>query len=134
MSFFTGDNNKLLKAAALGLILSVVFTGLLSCIFALILDFMSGIPYGIIDYAAVAIEGISVFLGAYIAAAIVKSKGLIVGVLCAAALIILTAAISLGSGTADIGVISILRAAVLLICGIGGGILGVNKKERIKIH
>ena len=134
MSFFTGDSNKLLKAAALGLILSVVITGLLSCIFALILDFMSGIPYGIIDYAAVAIEGISVFLGAYIAAAIVKSKGLIVGVLCAAALIILTAAISLGSGTADIGVISILRAAVLLICGIGGGILGVNKKERIKIH
>ena len=134
MSFFTGDSNKLLKAAALGLILSVVFTGLLSCIFALILDFMSGIPYGIIDYAAVAIEGISVFLGAYIAAAIVKSKGLIVGVICAAALIILTAAISLGSGIADIGVISILRAAVLLICGIGGGILGVNKKERIKIH
>ena len=134
MSFFTGDNNKLLKAAALGLILSVVITGLLSCIFALILDFMSGIPYGIIDYVAIAIEGISVFLGAYIAAAIVKSKGLIVGVICAAALIILTAAISLGSGAADIGFISILRAAVLLICGIGGGILGVNKKERIKIH
>jgi hypothetical protein len=49
-------------------------------------------------------------------------------------LYILTAAISLGSGSADIGVISIIRAAVLLICGIGGGILGVNKKERIKIH
>lgn len=134
MSVFTGDNNKLLKAAALGLILSVVFTGLLSCFFALILNFLSGIPYGIIDYAAVAVEGISVFLGSYIAAAAVKSKGLIVGVLCAAALFILTAAISLGSGTADIGVISVLRAAVLLICGIGGGILGVNKKERIKIH
>ena len=134
MSVFTGDNNKMLKATGIGVFLSVVFTAILSCLFALILNYLSGIPYGIIDYAAVGIEGISVFFGAYIAAAIVKFKGLIVGVLCAVTLYILTAAISLGSGSADIGVISIIRAAVLLICGIGGGILGVNKKERIKIH
>ena len=134
MSVFTGDNNKMIKATGIGLLLSVVFTAILSCLFALILNYLSGIPYGIIDYVAVGIEGISVFFGAYIAAATVKCKGLIVGVLCAVSLYILTAAISLGSGSADIGVISIIRAAVLLVCGIGGGILGVNKKERIKIH
>ena len=134
MSVFTGDNNKMLKATGIGLLLSVVFTAILSCLFALILNYLSGIPYGTIDYVAVGIEGISVFFGAYIAAAIIKYKGLIVGVLCAVTLYILTAAISLGSGSADIGVMSIIRAAVLLVCGIGGGILGVNKKERIKIH
>lgn len=134
MSVFTGDNNKMLKATGIGVFLSVVFTAILSCLFALVLNYLSCIPYGIIDYVAVGIEGISVFFGAYIAAATVKCKGLIVGDLCAVTLYILTAAISLGSGSADIGVISIIRAAVLLICGIGGGILGVNKKERIKIH
>ena len=134
MSFFTDDNNKLIKATGIGLLFAVFFTAILSCLFALILNYLSGIPYGILDYVAVGIEGISVFFGAYIAAAIVKSRGLIVGALCAVSLFILTAAISLGSGAADIGLISVIRAAVLLICGIGGGILGVNKKERIKIH
>ena len=134
MSFFKGDNNKLLKATATGFILSIIFTVILSCLFALILSFTSGIPYGIIDYAAVGIEGISVFSGAYIAAALVKSQGIIIGALCGVTFFILTAALALSTGSADIGVITVIRLAVLLICGIVGGILGVNKKERIKIH
>ena len=124
----------MIKAAFIGLLISAVTAALLMCAFALILNFLSGVPYGIIDYAVVAIEGLSVLTGAYFAAVILKSRGIIIGFITALAFLIISVAVAMGAGKADISALTLIRAAVLFICGIGGGILGVNKKEKIRIH
>ena len=134
MSVYFGDKNRLIKAVAAGFIVSVGSTAILLCLFAFILNMISGIPYGIIDYAVIAVEAIAVFAGAYTAAAIMKSRGLIIGLLSALLIILLNIAFSLGSGAADIGLITAIKTVVLLIAGIVGGIVGVNKKEKIRIH
>lgn len=134
MSAYTGDNGKLIKSTIIGVLSSLAVTALLLCLFALILNFMSGVPYGIIDYAVILAQGLAVFAGSYTAAAISKSQGLIIGLICAAIFLILNLALSLAAGEAGIGIITVIRTAVILICGILGGILGVNKKEKIRIH
>ena len=134
MSVFMSENNKQIKAVAAGVLISAAVTAVLSCLFALILNLMSTLPYGILDYAAIIIEGLSVFIGAYIAAVIVKSRGLVIGSLISLIFLIIIVAFAMGTGKADLGIVTLIRAVVLILCGIGGGILGVNKKERIRIH
>ena len=134
MSVIIKNNNKQIIAVSIGVLISVILTAMLSCVFALILNFLSAVPYGIIDYAVIATEGLSVFLGAYIAAAITKSRGMITGLIISIIMLMITVAFAMGSGKSDVGIITVIRAAVLIICGIGGGILGVNKKDRIRIH
>lgn len=134
MSVYFDDKSKVIKAVAIGFIVSVALTAVLLCLTALILNMVSGIPYSVIDYAVIALEGVSVLIGSYTAAAIMKSKGIIIGLLPALLLFVLNFIFSMCSGAADIGALTLIKAAVLIICGIAGGIIGVNRKEKIHIH
>ena len=73
----SSDSKRIIKAILIGILSACLITALLTCIVAFILKMTSGIPYGIIDYIMVAIEGLGVFIGAYIACMITKSKGLL---------------------------------------------------------
>ena len=129
----TQENNKLPKAILIGILSSGVIMLLLTCLFCLMLKMTSGLPYGIIDYVMIGIEGVGVLIGAYIACRVSKCKGLIIG----AAVGVLTLMILLCVGFAlpdnHIGLLTLIRSAVLLLCGVIGGIAGVNKKEKVRI-
>ena len=64
MSDFGKDKGHIVKAVLIGVLCSVVLSVLLTCLFSMMLKLMSGIPYEIIDYVMVAIEGFSVLIGA----------------------------------------------------------------------
>jgi putative membrane protein (TIGR04086 family) len=99
----------------------------------MMLNMMSGIPYGIIDYVMVAIEGFSVLIGAYIACVIAKSKGLIIGALCGAISLLIVFAVGMSMAKNNIGLLTVIRSAVMLLCGVIGGIMGVNRKDKVRI-
>ena len=133
MSDFDRDKGRIVKAVVIGVLISLVLAVILSCLFAVMLNMMSGIPYGIIDYVTVAIEGFSVLIGAYIACVIAKSKGLIIGLLCGAISLLVVFAIGMSMAKNNIGLLTVSRSAVMLLCGIVGGIMGVNRKEKVRI-
>lgn len=133
MSSFHSENSKFIKSLAVGIFSSILLTVILTCVFALMLKMMSGIPYGIIDYAAVGIEGFSVLIGAYIACAVTKSKGLLTGALCGGIMLLITFACGLSIAENDIGILTLIRSAVLILCGIIGGVAGVNRKDKVRI-
>lgn len=133
MSEFGNDHQRVIKSVAVGVLSSLLLTALLSCLFAVMLNMMPGIPYAVIDYVTVGIEGFSVLIGAYIACVIVRSKGLIIGALCGAISLLIVFACGLSISKNDIGLLTIIRGAVLLICGVIGGIAGVNRKEKVRI-
>lgn len=130
----SAEPKRILKGCAIGLLVAAVLCGLLSCIFAFVLNMMDGLPYGIIDYVMVGLEGVSVLIGAFIAAAIAKSRGLIVGLLVGAVALLVTFIVGMSMPENDIGILTLIRAVVLLLCGALGGIRGVNRKERIRIR
>ena len=133
MSAFTKDNQKTLKFAAIGVLSALVMTVLLTVLFGFILKMASGIPYGILSYVMIGIEGVSVLTGAYIASVIAKSKGLILGVICGAVVLLLLFACGFSIPENNIGILTLIRAAVILLCGVIGGIAGVNRKEKVRI-
>ncbi len=133
MSVMT-DNRKIFKGLIIGVGVSAAVCAVLMCIASLALNMIKGIPYGILDYITVGIAGISVLIGSYIASAIAKSRGLIVGLAAGAILFLFTLAAGLSREGNDISVLTAIRAAVLLLLGALGGIKGVNRKEKIRIH
>ena len=133
MSDFGIDKGRVVKAVAIGVLCSVVLAVLLACLFSMMLNMMSGIPYDIIDYVMVAIEGFSVLIGAYIACVIAKSKGLIIGALCGAISLLIVFAVGMSMAKNNIGLLTVIRSAVMLLCGIIGGIMGVNRKDKVRI-
>lgn len=133
MSDFGNDNHKIVKSIAIGLLCTALLTALLTCLFAFMLKMMSGIPYGIIDYVMIGIEGVSVLIGAYIACAIAKSKGLIIGALCGVISLLIIFVCGFSMAKNNIGILTVIRSAVMVLCGIIGGIVGVNRKEKVRI-
>ena len=129
----SAEPKRILKGCAIGLLVAAVLCGLLSCIFAFVLNMMDGLPYGIIDYVMVAIEGFSVLIGAYIACVIAKSKGLIIGALCGAISLLIVFAVGMSMAKNNIGLLTVIRSAVMLLCGVIGGIMGVNRKDKVRI-
>ncbi|MBQ3264194.1 MAG: TIGR04086 family membrane protein [Ruminococcus sp.] len=127
------DNQRIWKSILTGILTAFVLTLLLTCLFGFILKMTSGIPYGIIDYVMIGIEGISVLLGAYIAGVIAKGKGLVIGAVCGGAALLILLACGLSMAQNDIGFLTLIRSAVMLLCGIIGGIAGVNRKEKVRI-
>ena len=108
-------------------------TLILTCLFGLILKMTSGIPYGVIDYVMIGIVGVSVLFGAYLAGAIAKGKGLIIGAVCGGISLLILLASGLSVADNDIGILTLIRSIVMLLCGIVGGIAGVNRKEKVRI-
>ncbi len=133
MSDFGIDKGRVVKAVAIGVLCSVVLAVLLACLFSMMLNMMSGIPYEIIDYVMVAIEGFSVLIGAYIACVVAKSKGLIIGALCGAISLLIVFAVGMSMAKNNIGLLTVIRSAVMLLCGVIGGIMGVNRKDKVRI-
>lgn len=133
MSDFGIDKGRVVKAVAIGVLCSVVLAVLLTCLFSMMLNMMSGIPYDIIDYVMVGIEGFSVLIGAYIACVIAKSKGLIIGALCGAISLLIVFAVGMSMAKNNIGLLTVIRSAVMLLCGVIGGIMGVNRKDKVRI-
>lgn len=133
MSDFDREKGRIVKAVLIGAVSSVVFAVILTCLFSVMLNMMSGIPYDLIDYVMVAIEGFSVLMGAYIACVIAKSKGLIIGALCGAISLLIVFAVGMSMAKNNIGLLTIIRSIVMLLCGIVGGIMGVNRKDKVRI-
>ena len=132
MSVSSGDK-PIWKPVIIGVLSAVLITAILLCLSAVVLNLTPSVPYWVLDYLTTAVAGIGALIGSYIASATAKSKGLLIGLLCAFITLVIIIAIGLSNGENDVGVMTAIRSSVLLICGAVGGILGVNRKEHIHI-
>lgn len=75
---------------------------------------------------------LSVFLGGLLSALAAKEKGLYLGLAAGALLAACIGLVSYFSGSEVLAVSSIGKAAALLVSGAIGGILGANRKQKVK--
>ena len=131
----TKTNNiskKLTRGLIIGIAVSVAFTALITLILAFILDKSGKLPYSALDYITLAAGALGTFAGGYIAARIIKSSGLIVGAITGAVVFALTFIIGLTRGN-GISLFALYRLSAYVFASLLGGILGVNKGDKIKI-
>ncbi len=124
---------KTAKAVGIGAAASLAVILLILCAACGILMMTSSIPTDSLPYLALAAAAAGTFVGGFIAAAITRSKGLIVGLLCGAAVFLCLLVIGLCSGAGQLGMLTIIRAVIALLFGALGGIKGVNRKEKLHI-
>ena len=129
----SSDSKRIIQAVLIGVVSACVIAALLTCIAAFVLKMTSGIPYSIIDYLMIGIEGLGVFFGAYIACMITKSKGLLIGAAVGGISLMILLCCGMCISESPIGILTLIRSAVLIVLGIAGGILAVNRKEKVRI-
>lgn len=123
----------ILKAILVGLLLSGATIGILLSICSVLFLIAKTLPYDILPYIMIAVCSIGTFVGGYVTSRITKTQGLIwggsVGLLIFVSLLIA----GLCSNTDTIGLVTLIKLFALTLSGGVGGIMAVNKKDKIRI-
>ena len=132
MSGLMNEDKVPVKAILIGVAVSVAVMLILLCAICGLLVVMGAVPYRLLPYIALIADAGGAFCGTYIAAALHKGRGLILGLICGFILFVIHFFAGLCSG-GSVGIATLLRFIVLIVFGILGGIAGVNKKEKLRI-
>ena len=127
------NKGQVIKALGIGTAVSLGVILMMLCLISGVLMMLSGIPFDALPYIVLAADAVGIFAGGYITAAIVKSRGLIFGLLCGISVFLCMLIIGLCSGYFSPNAIVLIRFGVLAVFGILGGIKGVNRKEKLHI-
>ena len=134
MPFIKSDNNRTAKAVLIGTAVSIAVMLIMLVVISAVMLFMPTIPYDMLGYISLAAVAVGVFTGAYTAAAVAGSNGLVMGLICAAAVFLILLVIGFAADGGTLTVMTILKLAVLILFGALGGVKGVNRKERVRIR
>ena len=113
------------------LLTTIVSAGLLALL-AFILGKMETLPKGIIPVLTIIVSCVAVFFGSFIASLMLKEKGLVNGLIIAFIFSAIVLSIAFFTYEAEFGLSGITKLSAIFISGILGGILGVNRKNKVK--
>ncbi len=127
------DKKIMIKAAVFSAVCSLLITIILNCLIAAVMLSIGLLPDYILNCATITTLGIGTLLGGFISARITKSAGMINGVITGFLVFLLITLIGVAKSNDSFTMISLVKLIVCIACAGFGGIIGVNKKERIKI-
>lgn len=99
---------------------------------SLVISKMQILPKASLQVLTTIIGSVAVFLGGLLASAFIKEKGLLCGAVCGAAFILSIGLITFILYQSEFNLGSVGKLAAILISGCIGGILGVNRKKKVK--
>lgn len=123
---------KKAKALLLSAIIIAAVSAILLALTALILGKMKTLPRGITPILTTVIGCLAVFLGSFLASAYAKEKGLLLGLISGGIFAFCIALVSVLLFQNDFNLASAGKLIAILLSGSIGGILGVNRKDRVK--
>ena len=123
------------KKLFLGLLFSVLFSAVLIAVCAFMILKLGFLPRSeepILGTAAAAIGGVSVFASAFLAARLAGKKGLLHGLVLGTLYAVFYVAISVMLYANMRVVLLVIRSVIFVICSVCGGVMGVNRDEKIR--
>lgn len=121
-----------IKGLIFGAIISCLTITVLLIILSFVLTQTGNVPTDILNIIIFILDGIGVFCGSYIALRIIKSGGLVWGVISGFVLFLIIFIAGLVSSTETLSVNTFFKLLISVICGALGGVIGVNKKKKVK--
>ena len=128
-----GVNKKFVRSTIIGTVLSAVTIILMILIGSLLFLLSGKYPLEYLNYIMLGILGIGGFIGGYISARLNKSSGLLIGLITGLVIYLVILISGLGTSFDTITMLTLFKLIVLTLAGAFGGILGVNKKEKLHI-
>ena len=120
------------KTVLFSVLLSFVVTFILIAIAALIISKVGVLPEKLLPVILLLLCCVSVGIGGYCTSLIMKEKGAFYGGVVAAIFTAVLAGVSLCISTKALGVTALWNICAVLLSGAIGGILGVNRKEKVR--
>lgn len=127
------DKKLLVKAVLFGTVCGLMVSIILLCICTSVILSIGLLPTDITNYIMLAILSAGAFFGGFICARITKSAGLVVGMVTGFTIFLLVTIIGIIKSTDAVSAVTLIRFVLTVIIGGSGGIIGVNKKEKLKI-
>lgn len=106
--------------------------GILLSAAALVCSKTGKLPREALPIVTTAVACVSAFLGAFLASMLIREKGALWGLLCGGILLLCMIIVSTAMFQMTFGLSGAGKAAAVLISGSLGGILGVNRKRKVK--
>lgn len=119
----------LIKAVGAAVLIGAVCTAVFLLLFSIVMV-TNDVPDFAIDLCTSLALGLGSLLAGYIAARVIRANGIMVGAVTSALLFAILFFISLIFIYHSITIVMLTKFAICLICGIIGGILGVNHKSK----
>lgn len=127
-------NKKLTaKAVLFGILTSLLISIILMCGAAAFILTNGLLPAQMTNIITMLCLGTGTFAGGIVSSRITKAAGLITGLITGFAVFLLITIIGLCKSSDSITYLTFIRLALTVILGGIGGIIGVNKKDKIKI-
>lgn len=127
-------NKKLTaKAVLFGVLASLLISIILMCCVSVFILTNGLLPTQMTNIITLSSLGAGTFVGGIVSSRITKSAGLITGLITGFALFLIITIIGLCKSSDTITYLTFIRLAITVILGGIGGIIGVNKKDKIKI-
>lgn len=127
-------NKKLtVKAILFGVLISLLISIILMCCVSAFILTNGLLPSELTNIITISTLGAGTIVGGAVASRITKSAGLITGLITGFTVFLLVTIIGLCKSSDSITYLTFIRLAVTVIFGGIGGIIGVNKKEKIHI-
>lgn len=123
---------KKVKALLLSAGVMTAVSALLLALLALIVSKMGSLPRGLLPVLTTVAGSAAVFLGGFTASLYAREKGILLGIASGSIFAICLAAVTLLLFQGELGLSSIGKLAAILLSGSIGGILGVNRKNKVK--
>lgn len=129
-------NNKKavkLRAVIIGTSVGTAVCALLMMLMTAIFLQMKSIPTGALPVAMQLLGAAGALTGGYVTVRITKCNGTVLGLLTALLMFIIITVVGMAVTKDTLTVNSITKCAAMLVAGCLGGILSVNKKQRVRI-
>ena len=126
------QNKRLIRSIISGILAGLALTALLTILCAWALSQSGKLPRQALDYITLAFCGMGALLGGYLSARINKSAGLICGVAVGFGIFLIIFLSGFSVPQNELGLMSLYKLAAVLVPSAVGGILGVNRKQKIK--
>lgn len=127
------NKTSVVKGILLGTVVGVLGIVVLLLITGIVLTQSGNIPTDFLNIVMLCIGAIGVFISSYIALRIIRSGGLLWGCANGLFMFIIIFTAGLISSTDTLSSFTFLKLAVFVLCGGLGGIISVNKRNKLKI-
>lgn len=124
--------SKKIRAAILSTLAAMATAMVLLMVLSLLLSKLYTLPKSALPVLTTVIACAAVFLGGLLSSMLLKERGLINGVIVAVIFSVILFGVSIFVFETELGLSALTKFAAILMSGILGGILGVNRKSRVK--
>ena len=126
------NNSTYIKGVLFGIISASVTIIILLLMSAFALTQAGNIPAKQLNIIMLCTDGVGIFFGSYLSLRVIKAKGLMWGCINGLIIFFVIFIAGLMSSTDTIGINTLLKLIISVVCGGLGGIIGVNKRNKVK--